>query len=62
MSARILPMLAARGAPFDSPEYLFEVTWNGIRALASRPCGSPLDYKDLWGRDRVPLTRTAIQR
>jgi ATP-dependent DNA ligase len=52
MSARILPMLAARGAPFDSPEYLFEVKWNGIRALASRPCGSQRDW-DLWGRDRA---------
>ena len=35
MNERCLPMLAARGAPFDSAEYLFEVKWNGIRALAS---------------------------
>ena len=52
MSARMLPMLAARGAPFDSPEYLFEVKWNGIRALASRPWGSQRGW-DLWGRDRA---------
>ncbi len=54
MSERLLPMLAARAEPFDSPEYLFEVKWNGIRALASRPCGSqsPGDW-DLWGRHRA---------
>src|SRR5881275_2400220 len=51
MSERCLPMLAARGLPFDSAEYLFEVKWNGIRALASRPCGSQSTSGwDLWGR------------
>ena len=30
----IPPMLAKRGAPFDSQEYLFEVKWDGIRAIA----------------------------
>ena len=30
MNQRCLPMLATRGAPFDSEEYLFEVKWNGI--------------------------------
>ena len=29
-----LPMLAVSAEPFDSPEYLFEVKWNGVRALA----------------------------
>lgn len=29
------PMLATRGAPFDSDEYLFEIKWDGVRALAS---------------------------
>ncbi len=29
----IPPMLAKRGAPFDSEEYLFEVKWDGIRAI-----------------------------
>lgn len=28
------PMLAAPGEPFDSPEYLYEVKWDGIRCLA----------------------------
>src|SRR5271154_6825399 len=46
---RFLPMLAVAGAPFDSPEHLFEVKWNGIRALASST-GS--DWR-LWGRDRA---------
>src|SRR5216683_7608953 len=28
------PMLAKPGVPFDSPEHLFEVKWDGTRALA----------------------------
>ena len=47
MSERMLPMLAVRGEPFNSPEYLFEVKWNGIRALAARHTGG----WDLWGRE-----------
>ena len=27
----IRPMLAQRGQPFDSRDYLFEVKWDGIR-------------------------------
>ena len=30
----IPPMLATSGAPFDSPEHLFEIKWNGTRVLA----------------------------
>jgi ATP-dependent DNA ligase len=30
----IRPMLARRGAPFDDDAYLFEVKWDGIRAMA----------------------------
>ena len=30
----IPPMLAKSGAPFDSPEHLFEIKWNGTRVLA----------------------------
>jgi len=41
------PMLAVRSEPFDSGEYLFEVKWNGIRALAGRDSSS----WRLWGRD-----------
>ena len=42
-----LPMLAGKAEPFDSPEYLFEVKWDGVRALASRDEGG----WRLWGRD-----------
>ncbi len=47
MKIPFLPMLAARGEPFDSPEHLFEVKWNGVRALAAIEQGQWL----LWGRD-----------
>lgn len=30
----IEPMLARIGAPFDSPEHLFEIKWDGVRAMA----------------------------
>ncbi len=30
----VRPMLARPGGPFDSPEHLFEVKWDGMRALA----------------------------
>ena len=46
MSQRLLPMLAVPSAPFDSPEYLFEVKWDGVRALAA--CGPD---GAVWGRD-----------
>jgi ATP-dependent DNA ligase len=44
-----LPMLAVKAEPFDSPEYLFEVKWDGVRALAARDAGG----WRLWGRDRA---------
>jgi ATP-dependent DNA ligase len=37
---RIAPMLAVVGEPFDSPEYLFEIKWDGVRALAAIEAGS----------------------
>ena len=30
MNQRPLPMLAVASAPFDSPEYVFEVKWDGV--------------------------------
>jgi bifunctional non-homologous end joining protein LigD/DNA ligase-1 len=48
MMDRFLPMLAVRGEPFDSPEYLFEVKWNGVRALAASASGR----WQLWGREQ----------
>jgi len=35
MLPQLLPMLAVPAVPFDSPEYCFEVKWDGIRALAA---------------------------
>ena len=31
----LLPMLAVPASPFDSPEYVFEVKYDGVRALAA---------------------------
>lgn len=52
MNDRPLPMLAVRGQPFDSPEFLFEVKWNGVRALAAHEAGGWW----LWGRERADYT------
>src|SRR5687767_1283490 len=52
MSELLLPMLAAAGAPFDSEEHLFEVKWDGVRALAS---AGPMGWR-LWGRDGADYT------
>jgi bifunctional non-homologous end joining protein LigD len=46
----MLPMPAA--APFDSQEYAFEVSWDGVRALASIDRGQV----QIWGRDLGDLT------
>src|SRR5262249_37230782 len=40
------PMLATAAAPFDSEAFLFEVKWDGVRALAARAAGP----WRLWGR------------
>ena len=34
LPAFIEPMLATRGQPFDSQDYLFEIKWDGIRMMA----------------------------
>jgi bifunctional non-homologous end joining protein LigD len=47
-----LPMLATKSAPFDAADYLFEVKWDGVRALAAvEP-----DSWSLWGRHGVDYT------
>ncbi len=49
----IHPMLAAPcAAPFDSDEHLFEVKWDGVRALAAVEAGR----WRLWGRGLVDYT------
>src|SRR5262249_53663622 len=52
MLPRLLPMLAMPAAPFDSPEFSFEVKWNGIRALAAVETAA----WRLWGRQRADYT------
>lgn len=47
MREKLRPMLATQGEPFDSPEHLFEVKWNGVRALAAHEKGRC----SIWGRD-----------
>jgi DNA ligase-1 len=45
-------MLAVRAAPFDAPEYSFEIKWDGIRALAAVEATG----WRLWGRERADYT------
>lgn len=52
MLPRLLPMLAVPAAPFDSPQYSFELKWDGIRALAAVEQGG----WRLWGRGRADYT------
>jgi ATP-dependent DNA ligase len=47
-----LPMLAVASEPFDSSEYLFEVKWDGVRALA---CVQD-DRCRIWGRELADYT------
>jgi ATP-dependent DNA ligase len=52
MLPRVMPMLAVAAEPFDSPEYCFEVKWDGVRALAA------VDETGwrVWGRERADYT------
>jgi ATP-dependent DNA ligase len=52
MTPKFLPMLAAVGEPFDSSEHLFEVKWDGVRALAAVQHGR----WQLWGRELADYT------
>ena len=47
-----LPMLATKSEPFDSEDYVFEVKWDGVRALAA----VERDFWSLWGRHGVDYT------
>ena len=52
MLPQILPLFAVAGKPFDSPEYCFEIKYDGVRALAAvDETGSRL-----WGRQRADYT------
>ena len=52
MLPQLLPMLAVPAAPFDAPEYSFEIKWDGIRALAAVEATG----WRLWGRQRADDT------
>ncbi|HEV3345127.1 MAG TPA: hypothetical protein VG125_32420 [Pirellulales bacterium] len=47
MIERLLPMLAVQSQPFDSEDHLFEVKWDGVRALAAVEGGG----LRVWGRE-----------
>jgi DNA ligase D-like protein (predicted ligase) len=48
----IPPMLAVQGTPFDSKDYLFELKWDGVRAMAFAEAGA---YRII-NRRRVDIT------
>jgi len=52
MLPQVLPMLAVPARPFDSPAHVFEVKWDGVRALAAVEA----DAWRLWGRERANYT------
>ena len=52
MLPQVMPMLAVAAEPFDSPEYCFEVKWDGVRALAAV---DEMGWR-LWGRKRADYT------
>ena len=45
------PMLARLGEPFDDPRFLFEVKWDGTRAIAFIDAGSPVRLMNRRRRD-----------
>src|SRR5262249_28036456 len=52
MVPQVLPMLAMAAEPFDSPEYCFEIKYDGVRALAAV---EGTGWR-LWGRERADYT------
>jgi bifunctional non-homologous end joining protein LigD len=52
MQFPVLPMLATSAQPFDSAEHLYEVKWDGVRALAAVTA----DHWQVWGRECADYT------
>jgi ATP-dependent DNA ligase len=52
MLPRVLPMLAVAAELFDSPEYCFEIKYDGVRALAAV---DEMGWR-VWGRERADYT------
>src|SRR5262245_29534120 len=55
LPAFIQPMLAKVGRPFDSPDYLFEIKWDGVRCLCFVDRALPGGYQ-LLNRRQVDIT------
>jgi bifunctional non-homologous end joining protein LigD len=52
MPVEIRPMVAqSRDQPFDDPDWIFEMKWDGYRALATIDSGQV----DLWSRNGLRL-------
>lgn len=53
-------MLAVKSGPFDSPDYLFEIKWDGYRGLAYLGSGGqePGSLTTLWSRNQINMTGT----
>ena len=64
LQAKVAPMLAVSSAPFDSDRHLFEVKWDGIRALAFFGEGRPrLQGRKLTeATDRYPEIVAALEK
>jgi ATP-dependent DNA ligase len=52
MLPQVLPMLAVAAEPFDSPDYSFEIKYDGVRALAAVDASG----WRLWGREQADYT------
>jgi DNA ligase D-like protein (predicted ligase) len=67
---RLLPMLAVTAEPFDSPDYVFEIKWDGLRCLAfltdrtrlqsRNQRDITLQYPELWEIHRLLRTKGTI--
>jgi DNA ligase D-like protein (predicted ligase) len=53
MIPTLLPMLATSSKPFDSHDYIFEVKWDGVRALAAT---EDRGWR-IWGRDQADYSQ-----
>ena len=56
LPAFVAPMLAKAGPPFDSERHLFEIKWDGTRALAFVELGRSGGGHQLLNRRRVDMT------
>jgi bifunctional non-homologous end joining protein LigD len=55
LPAYVDPMLAKIGEPFDSPDYFFEIKWDGTRCLCFVDRALPAGYR-LVNRRRIDMT------